>query len=54
MTPDLLKKLSVVGHDLDTFSRETVAMFRTDALAAGYDIPLSAPGKTRRFAAVAG
>jgi transaldolase len=54
MTPDLLKKLSVVGHDLETFSRETVAMFRTDALAAGYDIPLSATGKSRRFAAVAG
>lgn len=54
MTPDLLKKLSVVGHDLDTFSRETVAMFRTDALAAGFDIPLSATRKPRRFAAVAG
>ncbi len=42
VTPDLLGKLALVGKDLDVFSRETVAMFHRDALAAGYDIPLPA------------
>ena len=37
-TNDILKKLSLVGKDLTEYSRETVAMFRTDAVAAGYDI----------------
>lgn len=37
-TNDILKKLSLVGKDLDTYSRETVAMFRNDAVAAGYSI----------------
>jgi transaldolase len=35
-TNDILKKLSVVGKDLDLFSLETVKMFRDDALKAGY------------------
>ena len=30
----------LVGHDLSVYSRETVLMFRRDALAAGYDIAL--------------
>jgi transaldolase len=42
VTPDHLKKLSLVGKDLDGYSRETVAMFFKDATAAGYDIPLNA------------
>lgn len=37
-TNDILKKLALVGKDLDAYSRETVQMFRTDALAAGYTI----------------
>lgn len=36
VTADLLKKLSLVGKDLDTFSVETVQMFRRDAIAAGF------------------
>lgn len=42
VTPDVLKKLAVVGKDLDVYSRETVSMFYKDAQAAGYDIPLAA------------
>jgi transaldolase len=38
VTNDILKKLALVGKDLDTFSLETVAMFRNDALKAGYRI----------------
>ncbi len=37
-TNDILKKLSLVGKDLTEYSRETVRMFRTDALGAGYTI----------------
>ena len=37
-TPDLLKKLSLVGKDLDLYSRETVSMFYNDAKAAGFTI----------------
>ncbi len=40
MTPDLLKKLSLVDKDLGEYSLETVAMFRRDALAAGFSIAL--------------
>jgi transaldolase len=36
VTPDLLKKLSLFGHDLDTFSLETVRMFHNDAATAGF------------------
>lgn len=41
VTNDHLKKLSLVARDLDAYSRETVAMFHTDAVAAGFDIPLA-------------
>lgn len=41
LSADLLRKLDLVGKDLDVFSRETVAMFRNDALAAGYELPRS-------------
>ena len=37
-TSDILAKLGLVGKDLDAYSLETVAMFRSDALAAGYTI----------------
>lgn len=39
-TPDILKKLELVGRDLDRFSLETVEMFYRDASAAGYTINL--------------
>ncbi|MEQ9111070.1 MAG: transaldolase [Rhodospirillaceae bacterium] len=38
VTNDVLKKLSLVGKDLDDYSLETVKMFRSDAVAAGYSI----------------
>jgi transaldolase len=41
-TPDVLGKLPLVGKDLTTFSLETVEMFRRDAVAAGFSIPVSA------------
>ena len=37
-TNDILKKLALTGKDLTEYSRETVQMFRTDAVAAGYNI----------------
>ena len=42
-TNDILAKLTLVGKDLDQYSLETVAMFRNDALAAGYSIAV--PGQ---------
>jgi transaldolase len=36
VTPDLLKKLELVGKDLGAFSLETVQMFFRDAQAAGF------------------
>lgn len=38
VTPDLLKKLDLVGKDLDAFSLETVQMFYRDATAAGFQL----------------
>jgi transaldolase len=37
-TNDILKKLSLVGKDLDAYSLETVEMFYKDATAAGFSI----------------
>ena len=37
-TNDILKKLALVGKDLDAYSLETVEMFHRDAKAAGYSI----------------
>jgi len=37
-TNDILKKLSLVGKDLDKYSLETVEMFYKDATAAGFSI----------------
>lgn len=36
VTADVLKKLSLVGKNLDQYSLETVKMFRDDAVAAGF------------------
>jgi transaldolase len=38
VTPDLLKKLELVGKDLGQYSLETVQMFFRDAQAAGYKL----------------
>lgn len=38
VTPDLLKKLDLVGKDLAQYSLETVQMFFRDAQAAGYKL----------------
>jgi transaldolase len=38
VTKDVLKKLSLVGKDLDDFSLDTVKMFHNDALEAGYNL----------------
>jgi len=38
VTPDVLKKLSLVGKDLDEYSLDTVKMFRSDAVAAGFSL----------------
>ena len=38
VTNSLLAKLSLVGKDLDGYSRETVEMFYRDASSAGYSL----------------
>lgn len=38
VTHDLLKKLPLLGKDLDEFSLETVRMFHSDAQAAGFKL----------------
>src|SRR3954469_23626372 len=38
VTHDVLKKLDLVGKDLDQYSLETVKMFRSDAVAAGFSL----------------
>ena len=35
-TPDILKKLDLLGYDLDQYSLDTVKMFREDSIKAGY------------------
>jgi transaldolase len=35
-TPDIIKKLTLAGKDLDEYSLETVRMFKSDAEGAGY------------------
>jgi len=42
-TDDVLKKLDLIGKDLDAFSLETVHMFWNDAEKAGYTIEISQP-----------
>jgi transaldolase len=41
VTGDVIKKLALVGKDLDAYSLETVAMFYKDAKSAAFDIPIS-------------
>jgi len=41
VTGDHLKKLPLVGKDVSEYSRDTVAMFYKDAIAAKYVIPLA-------------
>jgi transaldolase len=41
VTSDMIKKLALVGKDLDAYSLETVAMFYKDAASASFDIPIS-------------
>jgi transaldolase len=38
VTSDILKKLSLIGKDLDDFSLDTVKMFYDDARAAGFSL----------------
>ncbi len=38
VTHDILKKLSLVGYDLPTYSLDTVRMFYDDALTAGFKL----------------
>ena len=38
VTNDILKKLSLVGYDLEQYSLDTVKMFRNDAVAAGFEL----------------
>jgi transaldolase len=38
VTDDVLKKLGMLGKDLDQFSLETVKMFADDAAAAGFQL----------------
>jgi transaldolase len=38
VTNDILKKLSLVGYDLDSYSLDTVKMFYNDAISAGYSL----------------
>lgn len=38
VTNDILKKLSLVGYDLDAYSLDTVKMFRDDAVAASFKL----------------
>jgi transaldolase len=40
-TSDVLAKLSLIGRDLTEYSLDTVKMFRQDAVAAGFDIPVT-------------
>jgi transaldolase len=38
VTEDILKKLSLVGKDLNEYSLDTVKMFRNDAVTAGFQL----------------
>jgi transaldolase len=42
VTGDVIKKLTLVGKDMDIYSRETVMMFYKDATASAFSIPLAA------------
>jgi transaldolase len=38
VTSDILKKLSLIGYDLNEYSLDTVKMFHDDAQGAGYSL----------------
>ena len=38
VTNDILKKLPIVGYDLDDYSLDTVKMFYNDAVSAGFNL----------------
>jgi transaldolase len=38
VTGDILKKLPMLGHDLEAYSLDTVKMFRADAVSAGFEL----------------
>ena len=38
VTNDILKKLPLLGYDLDAYSMDTVKMFRSDAVSAGFKL----------------
>ncbi|QWD13025.1 transaldolase [Polynucleobacter paneuropaeus] len=38
VTPDIIKKLSLVGYSLESYSLDTVKMFYADATSAGYKL----------------
>jgi transaldolase len=40
VTGDVIRKLALVGKDLDRYSLETVAMFHKDAVTAAFTIPI--------------
>lgn len=46
VTNDILKKLSGIDKDLMEFSLETVKMFRSDAIAAGFELEVLKPAVT--------
>ncbi|MGA2183331.1 MAG: transaldolase [Bryobacteraceae bacterium] len=50
VTPDLLKKMTLVGKDLDEFSLDTVRMFYNDACAAGFTLNVSPAEQLLRLA----
>ncbi len=43
VTNDILKKLPLIGKDLEQFSLETVRMFHEDACQAGYELACDSP-----------
>ena len=38
LTPDILKKLNLIGYDLEEYSLDTVKMFYNDAVVAGFKL----------------
>jgi transaldolase len=42
-TEDILKKLTLVGKDLDEYSLDTVKMFYSDAVSAGFQLETKSP-----------
>lgn len=42
-TEDILKKLALVGKDLDKYSLDTVKMFHSDAVSAGFRLETKSP-----------